>query len=45
MSTMHTCIWVDIPHGHLESCDSINFIDKIISLLYFVLLLGVRIMH
>ena len=30
---------------HLEGCDSINFIDKKISLLYIVLLLVMRIMH
>ena len=43
MHTLHAFGWIFFYH--LESCDSINFIDKKNPLLYIVLLLGMRIMH
>ena len=40
---IHAFGWIFLCH--LEGCDSINFIDKKISLIYIVLLLRMRIMH
>ena len=40
---IHAFGWIFLCH--LEGCDSINFIGKKISLIYIVLLLGMRIMH
>ena len=40
---IHAFGWIFLCH--LEGCDSIHFIDKKISLIYILLLLGMRIMH
>ena len=40
---IHAFGWIFLRH--LEGCGSINFIEKKISLIYIVLLFGMRIMH